>query len=178
MSQDQHHRMGNGAPRGRTLTGLPRASAAHPAPTPTTIAQQVAPAATTISITGTLPAGRALTGHLSHLTTYVLDGALQLSGTISGRGLPVGGTTFTAPIRSLAASWGCTILTLNLGAVRVDAWGPVIDLAPVNLDVTAVPGAGGSLRNLLGAVTQLVDNGGPLQSVAALLNVLLTGLGL
>jgi len=28
------------------------------------------------------------------------------------------------------------------------------------------------------AVTQLVDNGGPLQSIAALLNVLLTGLGL
>ena len=54
----------------------------------------------------------------------------------------------------------------------------MIDLAPVNLDVTAVPGAGGSLRSLLGAVTQLVDNGGPLQSIAALLNVLLTGLGL
>jgi hypothetical protein len=60
----------------------------------------------------------------------------------------------------------------------MDAWRPVIDLAPVNLDVTAVPGAGGSLRSLLGAVTQLVDNAGPLQSIAALLNVLLTGLGL
>ena len=56
--------------------------------------------------------------------------------------------------------------------------GARIDLAPVNLDVTSVPGAGGSLRSLLGAVTQLVDNGGPLQSIAALLNVLLTGLGL
>ena len=74
---------------------------------------------------------------------------MSLSGTITGSGLPAGGTTFSAPIRSLTASWGCTILTLNLGVVRVDA-----------------------------AVTQLVDNGGPLQSIAALLNVLLTGLGL
>ena len=124
MSQDQHHRMGNGAPRRRTLTGLPRASAAHPAPTPTTIAQQVAPAATTIPVTGTLPDSNAFTGRLRHLTTSTVNGTLELSGTITGSGLPAGGTTFTAPIRSLTASWGCTILTLNLGVVRLDAWGP------------------------------------------------------
>jgi len=145
---------------------------------PTATAQQVVPDETTISVSGTLPDGNAFTGQLRQLTTSTVNGTLELSGTITGSGLPAGGTTFTAPIRSLTASWGCTILTLNLGVVRLDAWGPVIDLAPVNLDVTAVPGAGGSLRSLLGAVTQLVDNGGPLQSIAALLNVLLTGLGL
>ena len=145
---------------------------------PTGPARQVEPEETTISVSGTLANGNAFTGQLRHLTTSTVNGTLELSGTITGSGLPAGGTTFTAPIRSLTASWGCTILTLNLGVVRVDAWGPVIDLAPVNLDVTAVPGAGGSLRSLLGAVTQLVDNGGPLQSIAALLNVLLTGLGL
>ena len=178
MSQDRHRRGGKGPPHGRTLTDLPFASAAHPAPTPTTTARQAAAAETTISVSGTLADGSAFTGQLRHLTTSVLDGALELSGIITGGGLPAGGTTFTAPIRSLATSWGCTILTLNLGALQLDACGPVIDLAPVNLDVTAAPGAGGSLRSLLGAVTHLVDTGGPLQSVAALLNVLLTGLGL
>lgn len=137
------------------------------------------PAATTLPVTGTLPDGTAFTGSLSNLTTSVVDGVLQLSGTISGPGLPAGGTTFTAPIQDLATPAGCRILTLDLGPLNLDLLGLVIDLAPVSLDITAVPGAGNLLGNLLCAVAGLLDGpGSPLGGVAALLNRLLTGLGL
>ena len=46
------------------------------------------------------------------------------------------------------------------------------------LDVTAVPGAGNLLGNLLCAVAGLLDRNGPLTGIAGLLNRLLTGLGL
>jgi hypothetical protein len=81
------------------------------------------------------------------------------------------------PLTALADA-SCTILTLNIGAIHLDLLGLVVDLAPVNLDITAVPGAGNLLGNLLCSVAHLLDNGGPLQGIAALLNRLLTGLGL
>ena len=70
----------------------------------TASARQVVPDETTISVSGTLADGNAFTGQLRHLTTSTVNGTLELSGTITGTGLPAGGTTFTAPIRSLTAS--------------------------------------------------------------------------
>ena len=137
------------------------------------------PAATTLPVTGTLADGTAFTGALSNLTTSVVNGVVQLSGTITGTGLPAGGTTFTAPIQNLTANGSCTILTLDLGPLHLDLLGLVVDLAPVNLDVTAVPGAGNLLGNLLCAVAGLFDgSGGALGGISALLNRLLSGLGL
>lgn len=161
-----------------TLGILPGAAAASAAPSAPSTAQRAPVTATTLPVTGTLPGGTAFTGALSDLSTSVVNGVLQLTGTITGTGLPTGGTTFTAPIQSLATPGACTILTLNLGPLHLDVLGLVIDLAPVNLDITAVPGAGNLLGKLLCAVTRLLDNGGPLQGIAALLNRLLTGLGL
>ena len=108
-------------------------------------------------MTGTLPDGTAFTGALSNLTTSVVGGVLTLTGTITGTGLPAGGTTFTAPIQDLVTPNGCTILTLDLGPLHLDLLGLVIDLAPINLDITAVPGAGNLLGNLLCAVAGLLD---------------------
>ena len=161
---------------------VPGATAANAAPS-TSHSQAVAaaqPAATTLPVTGTLPDGSAFTGALSNLTTSVVDGVVQLSGTITGTGLPTGGTTFTAPIQDVTATQGCSILNLDLGPLNLDLLGLVVDLSPVSLDVTAVPGAGNLLGNLLCAVAGLLDGGpaGALNGVAALLNRLLTGLGL
>jgi hypothetical protein len=137
------------------------------------------PAATSVPVSGTLPDGSAFTGSLSNLTTSVVGGVVQLSGTITGTGLPTGGTTFTAPVQDLAANGSCSILTLDLGPLHLDLLGLVVDLAPVSLDVTAVPGAGNLLGNLLCAVAGLFDGpGGALGGISALLNRLLTGLGL
>ena len=79
----------------------------------------------------------------------MVNGALTLSGTITGTGIPAGGMPFSTPIQDLAASNGCTILTLDLDPLHLDLLGLVVDLAPVNLDVTAVPGAGNLLGSLL-----------------------------
>lgn len=165
------------------LTGAmwvgPGAVAANAAPPAAAGVAAAQPAATTLPVTGTLPDGTAFTGSLSNLTTSVVDGVLTLSGTITGTGLPAGGTSFSAPIQDLAATNGCSILTLDLGPLNLDLLGLVVDLAPVSLDVTAVPGAGNLLGNLLCAVAGLLDGpGGALNGVAALLNRLLTGLGL
>jgi hypothetical protein len=136
------------------------------------------PAATTLPVTGTLPDGSAFTGSLSNLSTSVVDGVIQLSGTITGTGLPADGTTFTAPIQSLDANGACDILNLDLGPLDLNLLGLQIDLAPVVLDITAVQGAGNLLGNLLCAVAGLLDGNGALTGISALLNRLLTGLGL
>ena len=157
--------------------GLVPAAAANAAPAPQAATAAV-PAATTLPVAGTLADGTAFTGQLSNLSTQVVNGVLMMSGTINGTGLPAGGTTFTAPVQNLATPNGCSILTLDLGPLHLDVLGLVVDLAPVNLDVTAVPGAGNLLGNLLCAVAGLLDRGGPLTGISALLNRLLTGLGL
>jgi hypothetical protein len=157
---------------------LPGAASANAAPVSTAAVPHAQPAATTLPVTGTLADGTAFTGQLSNLTTSVVNGVLTLAGTITGTGLPAGGTAFSTPVQDLTTANGCTLLTLDLGPLHLDLLGLVIDLAPVNLDLTAVPGAGNLLGNLLCAVAGLLDRGGPLQGIAALLNRLLTGLGL
>ena len=135
---------------------VPGAASASAAPLAKAVAPAAQPAATTLPVTGTLPNGTAFTGALSNLTTSVVNGVVQLSGTITGTGLPAGGTTFTAPLQDVAVTQGCSILNLDLG--------------PLNLDL---------LGNLLCAVAGLLDGpGGALGGIAALLNRLLTGLGL
>ncbi len=152
------------------------ASAAQPAPAAAVAA--AAPAATTVPVTGTLADGTAFSGRLSNLSTSVVNGVLQLSGTITGTGLPAGGTSFSTPIQNLVTPAGCAILTLDLGPLHLDLLGLVIDLAPVHLNITAVPGAGKLLGNLLCAIVHLLDHNGPLTGLSALLDRLLTGLGL
>ena len=167
--------------------GLIPAAAANAAPAGSAIPAAAAaaqPAATTLPVTGTLADGSTFTGSLSNLTSSVVNGALQLTGTITGSTTSPTGVvtpvtdTFTATIDNVGASGSCSILDLDLGPLHLDLLGLVIDLAPVHLDVTAVPGAGNLLGNLLCAVAGLLDGNGALTSVSALLNRLLTGLGL
>ena len=154
--------------------------AAAPAATVATAARP-APAPTSLPVTGTLADGTTFTGEISNLTAQVVDRALVLTGTITGTGLPTGGTTFATPLQ-VTAQQVCDILSLDLGPLHLDLLGLVIDLDPVVLDITAVPGAGNLLGNLLCAITGLLDNnggvGGVLNGIANLLNRLLTGLGL
>jgi hypothetical protein len=51
--------------------------------------------------------------------------------------------------------------------------GLVVHLDRVVLDISAVPGAGNLLGNLLCAVAGLLDGGGPLVAIAILLNRIL-----
>jgi hypothetical protein len=74
----------------------------------------------------------------------------------------------------------CEILNLDLGPLHLDLLGLVVDLAPVLLDITAVPGPGNLLGNLLCAIVGLLDFPGLLGVVSQILdaiNQILAGLG-
>jgi hypothetical protein len=78
------------------------------------------------------------------------------------------------PPAIIPAQAACDILTLVLGPLHLDLLGLVVDLNQVNLDITAVPGAGNLLGNLLCAVAGLLDGTGgitgPLTTIVGLLN--------
>ena len=74
----------------------------------------------------------------------------------------------------------CDILNLVLGPLDLNLLGLTIHLNQVVLDIIAVSGAGNLLGNLLCAVAGLLDGGGALSQIAALLNqilAILNGLG-
>ena len=78
----------------------------------------------------------------------------------------------------------CPILHLELGPLDLDLLGLRVELNQVVLDVTAVPGSGNLLGNLLCAVAKLLDGvdlggvlGGLLQNLIDALIRLLEGLG-
>lgn len=68
----------------------------------------------------------------------------------------------------------CDVLNLDLGPIFLDLLGLQVDLSEVNLDITAVPGPGNLLGNLLCAVAGLLDPG---SSLGNLVDQLLAGLG-
>jgi hypothetical protein len=77
------------------------------------------------------------------------------------------------------ATGSCQILSLTLGPLHLDLLGLVIDLNQVNLNITAVPGPGNLLGNLLCDVANLLNsNGGLLTSITDLLNQILGSLRL
>lgn len=171
---------------GGAVAGLSAVSPASAAPV--AVAEAPQPSGATLPVAGTLPDGTAFTGQLGSLSTDIVNGVLQLSGTITGTGLPTAGTPFTADIEDLTTAGndgpgnraGCSILNLDLGPLNLDLLGLVIDLSPISLDITAVPGPGKLLGNLLCAVAGLLDNdgGGVLSGISNLLDRLLRGLGL
>jgi hypothetical protein len=91
-------------------------------------------------------------------------GRLTIPGTLSNQRveLPV-----TFPPSTI-----CEILSLSLGPLDLNLLGLVIELDEVNLDITAEPGPGNLLGNLLCAVAGLLDGGFSLNLVADLLNVI------
>ena len=113
-----------------------------------------------LAITGFSVANNILyaTGTLTGSTT---DGAQTQSGSVM---IPV--TSIDPP--------NCSILTLSLGALDVNLLGLVVHLNPVFLTITAVPGGGNLLGNLLCDVANLLNSGGALSTLLTSLTNLLT----
>jgi hypothetical protein len=88
--------------------------------------------------------------------------------------LQTGNTATAADVTALAT---CDILHLVLGPLDLNLLGLVVHLDQVVLDITAETGAGNLLGNLLCAITGLLDGGGALANLVALLNTLLALLG-
>jgi len=119
------------------------------------------------------------------------NGDLSLRGILTGKATTVEGDKknvkqrFTAPIEATAGAGqavapigaamaqvppaGCSIVNLDVGPIDLDVLGLVVNLSPISLDVTAVPGAGNLLGNLLCGVAGLLDNGGLLDLLDDLL---------
>ena len=107
-----------------------------------------------------------------------VNGVLTVSGTIVGTLLnSTGGTlqtisqSFSAPV-GVAAS--CQILSLTLGPLDLNLLGLMVHLNQVVLTITAVPGAGNLLGNLLCDVANLLNSGGGTGGISALLSNLAT----
>jgi len=158
--------------------------AAHPASAP---AVQTTTSTTTyalntmrsIPVHGAVATGQALTGKLNVVNFMNVNGRLMAIGYVSGTlrnaaGGIVGTVTHqraSFPVRlsdgtnvrtssATAAAAACDILHLRLGAIDLNLLGLVVHLDPVRLDITAQPGPGNLLGNLLCAVTGLLDNTG------------------
>ena len=131
--------------------------------------------------------GGALSGVFT-LTGFALNTAGQLvaNGTFTGTYTDAAGlvTSYTAtPVSSIVTpaqtTAGCQILDLVLGPLHLNVLGLDITLNQVHLNITAQPGPGNLLGNLLCAVAHLLDNTGTanttLQNLLNILNRLLGG---
>ena len=143
------------------------------APTAQTTSVVAAPG---LPVTGTL-AGAPFAGQLSNLTTSVVNGALMLSGTITGTGIPAAGTPFMTQVAPTLAGAACQILNLNIQPINLDLLGLVVDLDAVHLDITGVTGPGKLLGSLLCGLAGALDPAG-MGVVSGLFNQVLPALGL
>ena len=88
--------------------------------------------------------------------------------------------TVTTAVDPTAIQASCPILHLELGPLDLNLLGLVVHLNRIVLDITAVPGAGNLLGNLLCAIANLLNGGslsGLLQQIVDLLNQILAALG-
>ena len=130
---------------------------------------------TDIPVTQTIGGGT-FEGLLSITEIGLVEGALVATGTLTGT-LTQGGVvteitqTFTDVALGLTRSspGACSLLDLDLGPIFLDLLGLQVDLSAINLDLIAQSGPGKLLGNLLCAVAGLLDRGGPLTAVEALL---------
>lgn len=138
-----------------------------------------------IPITGTAPGGTTFEG-VFELTRFATQGGdLVAVGTLTGTltdalGNVIGTVTdlpLRLPVDLATAQATCDILHLELGPLDLDLLGLQVHLDQVVLDITAVPGPGNLLGNLLCAVAGLLDGGLNLNSLAQLLNQILSILG-
>jgi hypothetical protein len=118
----------------------------------------------------------------------VQSNALVASGMVTGTLVSPTGTatsiarTVTIPVMgttkgTLTKALSCDILHLELGPLDLDLLGLVVHLDKVVLDLSAAPGAGNLLGNLLCSVTNLLNGAGSLAQIANLLNQILGLLG-
>jgi len=137
------------------------------------------PAPTSALITGTTSTGDVVSGALKVTGFYVSNNKLfakgVLNGTITsatGDVTPIVNQAITGlPVTTVTAS--CPILNLVLGPLHLNLLGLEVDLNQVVLNITAVPGGGNLLGNLLCAVANLLNGGnitGLLTNISGLLN--------
>jgi hypothetical protein len=138
-----------------------------------------APAATSLSlpIGGQTDLGGTFSGTFTLQKFALQDGQVVAVGHISGILRDSVGTVTTVfkttslPVSLSSGGVRCDILHLELGPLDLDLLGLVVHLNKVVLDISAEPGSGNLLGNLLCAIVHLLDSPGT--QLVQLLNNLL-----
>lgn len=125
---------------------------------------------TDIAVTLTDEAGNVITGTLD-ITRFIKQG----QDIVANARLTAGGVTRAVMVPITINQVSCTILDLNIGAIDLNLLGLRVQLAPVDLLITAEP-AGGLLGALLCAVANLLNLGNIL-GIVEQLNAILALLG-
>jgi hypothetical protein len=144
-----------------------------------------------VQLTGTAAPGVGATPNSTVAGTLNIQRFANRNGALVAIGTFTGAITNTAtgavqnvvaaplavPVNTQATTGSCEILNLVLGPLDLNLLGLQVHLNQVVLNITAVPGAGNLLGNLLCAIAGLLDGPNPLGGLAALLNNLLAALG-
>ena len=134
-----------------------------------------------IPVSGETANGRQFQGTLDLVRFRVVDGALVAVGDLTGTVRNAVGDVIRSvtdmriqlPV-TFGAVTSCDILRLRLGPLDLDLLGLVVHLDRIVLDITAEPGPGNLLGNLLCAIAGLLDQGLNLNGVLRdLLNAVL-----
>lgn len=138
-------------------------------------------------VNGTAADGSTFSGTFEPTSFVAQNGQAVGQGTLAGTlTRPDGSTSAVSqaaalPVDTAASNGTCQILDLVLGPLDLDLLGLTVHLNQVHLNITAVPGAGNLLGNLLCAVAGLLDGGstlnGLLTQLVDLLNQILGQLG-
>ena len=118
---------------------------------PAVAAARPAASDVTAPVTGTLPGDIPFSGVLT-VEEIVRNGTdlFAIVDLVSSTGVTL--LNDVAVPLQVGSAPACDILTLDVGAIFLDLLGLQVDVAPISIDVTAVPGAGNLLGNLLCAV--------------------------
>jgi len=120
----------------------------------------------TLTVNSFTAAGNVLNAVVT-LAGNVLNSAGSVTGTLSAT------HGITIPLQ---VSGSCQILTLILGPLDLNLLGLKIHLNQIVLNITAAAGAGNLLGNLLCDVANLLNAGGPLDSLLMQLSTLLNNI--
>lgn len=169
--------------------GMPAAMATTASAATSSASSPVAakPSPVTAPVTGTFTnaAGPGtFSGTFAPTKFHVVHGVLKASGRLTGTLTSANGTSLgsvsravTLPVNTGAAAdapAACNVLNLVLGPLNLNLLGLVVTLNQVHLNITAVPGAGALLGNLLCDVANLLNSGGSLSTISTLLNEILS----
>ena len=146
------------------LVASPASSAAPPAASPL--------ATVTTTINGA-------TYQLTNLAASTVNGALQITGTatntLTGQSGPF---SLLGTLTGAATTAACSILHLDIQPISLDLLGLQVTTSEIVLDITAQPGPGNLLGNLLCGVANLLNSNGSLTGLTHVLNNIFARLGI
>lgn len=136
------------------------------------------------SLVGTVVNGNTITSSVLNVTSFANQGGTltalgtvttQLTDTLTGVTQTVT-QNVAVPVLLPSSTGSCQILNLVLGPINLNLLGLVVTTNQINLNITAQSGPGNLVGNLLCAVSNLLNNGGPVSGLVGLLNNILRNL--